>query len=257
MAIDFHATQNQHSYATRKADSSWQHAITALVNPRGKRVVDIGCGGGIYTQAWDDLGAQQVIGVDFSDAMIRTATANAQQRAHLQFYVAPADATGLATGSADIVFERALIHHLPNYHASFTEAYRLLDTGGQFVIQDRTPEDVQQPGSPTHLRGYFFDCFPRLLDVEAKRCPSTQHVQQALVAASFTQCQQHTLWEVRQRYDDFSPLAADLQQRTGRSILHELNDTELQQLIHHIGQHVGSTRPIVEMDRWTLWIATK
>ena len=52
MAIDFHATANRNTYATRQADDGWQAAMRRLVDPAGTRVADIGCGGGIYSRAW-------------------------------------------------------------------------------------------------------------------------------------------------------------------------------------------------------------
>jgi hypothetical protein len=47
--------------------------------------------------------------------------------------------------------------------------------------------------------------------------------------------------------------------RTGRSILHELTDTELQELTQFIESIYASTAnsPIIEKDRWTLWSAIK
>ena len=47
--------------------------IRAIVDPMAKRVVDIGCGGGIYSAQWAALGAALVTGVDFSEAMLSAA----------------------------------------------------------------------------------------------------------------------------------------------------------------------------------------
>jgi hypothetical protein len=47
MPIDFHAEENRHTYAIREAHPSWLQTIAAIVNPQGKRVVDVGCGGGL------------------------------------------------------------------------------------------------------------------------------------------------------------------------------------------------------------------
>jgi 2-polyprenyl-3-methyl-5-hydroxy-6-metoxy-1,4-benzoquinol methylase len=49
MPIDFHAPGNRFSYATRQADPSWRMAISNIVDVKGKRVLDIGCGRGIYS----------------------------------------------------------------------------------------------------------------------------------------------------------------------------------------------------------------
>jgi hypothetical protein len=44
----------------------------------------------------------------------------------------------------------------------------------------------------------------------------------------------------------------DLRARTGRSILHELDDGELEHVVAHVLSRVGAG-PVVERDRWTWW----
>src|SRR5258708_34265884 len=69
MAIDFHSKTNRSTYAGRLADAGWAGAIRHIVDPTGKRVADIGCGGGIYSRAWREPGAHEAVGVALSDAM--------------------------------------------------------------------------------------------------------------------------------------------------------------------------------------------
>ncbi|MGV4935283.1 class I SAM-dependent methyltransferase [Serratia nematodiphila] len=253
MTIDFHSEKNRYTYASREAHSDWASAITTLVDPAGKVVTDIGCGGGIYSAAWADLGAVEVIGVDFSEQMVIAATEKNQPRPNLSFRKGDALATGLTAGSSDIVFERALIHHLKDYDACFTEAHRVLRPGGTYIIQDRTPDDVQLPGAPDHLRGYFFERFPKLLDAEIGRRPSDSAVRDALKKSGFDAPQVVSVWETRRQYASFDELASDLLGRVGRSILHNLTDNELAELVDFIGQQIGTNAPIVEKDRWTIW----
>jgi ubiquinone/menaquinone biosynthesis C-methylase UbiE len=257
MKIDFHAPANRYSYAGREVQPDWAALIRPLVDPAAKRVADIGCGGGLYSAAWADLGAAEVTGVDFSAEMVRTATEKNRGRTNIVFKQGDALAIGLPSESVDIVFERALIHHLTDYDACFCEAARLLVRGGQVVVQDRTPEDVSLPGSPDHIRGYFFECFPRLLETEKARRPTTQAVEHALGRAGFGALQTVTVWETRKRYGDFRGFAADLRARVGRSILHALTDAELVELVDFIGQRLPKNEPLVEKDRWTIWSGTK
>ena len=55
--------------------------------------------------------------------------------------------------------------------------------GGTFLIQDRTPDDVTQPGSVSHPRGFLFEVFPRLLEVENGRRRSAATVTAELESA--------------------------------------------------------------------------
>jgi ubiquinone/menaquinone biosynthesis C-methylase UbiE len=254
MAIDFHSTRNRSSYTGRQADVGWVEAIRRIVDPAGKRVADIGCGGGIYSQAWHALGAE-VVGVDFSEQMVAAAREQAAGLSRISFRQGDATATGLSAASKNVIFERALIHHLNDYKACFTEARRVLVPGGSLIVQDRTPDDVQLPGSPEHVRGYFFERFPRLLAVELARRPTDAAVRDALQAAGFRDIKGVTLWELRKTHDDWQGLKQDLANRTGRSILHDLSDDELAALILFVEKRLAPDGPIVEKDRWTMWSA--
>lgn len=255
MTIDFHAEANRATYTGRHASSGWSDAMRGIVDPVGKRVVDVGCGGGIYSLGWHELGAISVVGIDFSEQMVAAAREQAAGLSDLSFHRGEATATGLPAHSADIVFERALIHHLPGYEACFAEARRVLAPGGALIVQDRTPEDVSLPGTPEHLRGYFFECFPRLLAVENARRPTDTAVRSALGAAGFRVIECRSLWEVRKTHATRDLLRQDLAARTGRSLLHDLDDRELEMLIAYVEARLPASGPIVERDRWTVWSA--
>lgn len=256
MPIDFHDPATRSTYAQRSADSSWSDQISALIEPHGVRVADIGCGGGIYSTAWLDLGAESVVGVDFSEQMILAAKNRAEGRTNLSFSIGDASNTGLPSGSYDVVFQKALIHHLPDPASAFAEAKRLLAPGGTLMVQDRTMDDVRQPGSAEHLRGYFFEVFPKLLSVEEQRRPERAAITSSLRSIGFDEVTASHLAELRQSYPDVDSLREDLAARTGRSILHELTDTELATLIDVICAKVFEMSPIDEIDYWTIWTAT-
>ena len=257
MPIDFHAEENRYTYATRQVDQSWRRLIISLVDPSGKVVLDIGCGGGIYSRAWSELGASAVIGVDFSEQMVKTAAERSVGFTGLSFRVGDALATGLSDQCADVVFERALIHHLPELRPGLFEAHRLLKPGGAVLIQDRTPADGQLPGTPEHIRGFIFERFPHLLAVENARRRSIPQVQTHLEQVGFTEIKTLSFWETRRTYPAFKALADDLKQRVGRSILHELSDADLDDLAAYIAEKVPLDQPLTEKSRWTIWYGVR
>lgn len=65
-----------------------------------------------------------------------------------------------------------------------------------------------------------------------------------------------TQWEVRKIHDSVEALLQDLS-RTGRSILYELTDYELSQLLQQVQTALQNVSPIIERDRWTIWSAMK
>ena len=197
-----------------------------------------------------------VLGVDYGEPML-----DAARKAHaglpgVDFRQGEATATGLADGCADIVFARALVHHTPDLSAVVAEAYRLLHAGGTYLIQDRTADDVAQPGSATHPRGWLFDVHPRLLEIENGRRPDPAALGTTLTAAGFDRVHATTLWEVRRRYEDREQYLAEIGARTGRSILHELDDAELATLVSELRERLPEG-PLTETDRWTIWQATR
>jgi len=216
----------------------------------------VGCGGGTYTRAWHELGAASVIGLDFSEPILEEARAAHGRLPGVSFRLGEAAATGLDDDSADLVFERALVHHVPDLGAVAAEAARVLRPGGVVLVQDRTPDDVAQPGSAEHPRGWLFEIFPRLLDVENGRRPTTAAVSAALESAGFRAVTASELWEVRRRYPDREAYLAEIARRTGRSILHELTDPELDRLVDELRRRLDDG-PVVERDRWTLWRASR
>ncbi len=257
MPINFHNKKHRFEYTERYADSSWRERMLRLLDPKGKHVLDIGCGGGIYTRAWAQLEALSVLGIDFSEDMIQTARDYSTNFPNVSYKVGNALSTGLEDQSYDIVFERALIHHLSDLSGCFKEAFRLLKPGGKYIIQDRTPTDVTIPGSEEHIRGYFFEKYPFLLEIEMKRRHSSSEVEEKLSKTGFINIHSFSFWEIRKIYQNVNELKADILERTGRSILYELNDEQLCELVNYISLKISSIDSVREKDRWTIWTSIR
>ena len=256
MPIDFSDPANRRTYSDRDADASWADLIGELVDPRDAVVVDVGCGGGTYTRAWTALGARRVVGVDSSVPVLASAREDHGALPGVEFRLGDAADTGLPSGLADVVFQRALIHHVPDLAPLVAEARRLLRPGGTYLVQDRTPDDVALPGSPEHPRGLFFEVVPRLLEVENGRRRTADQVVHELVSGGFKGVTTSALEEVRRRYAAREDYLTEIRARTGRSILHELDDVELDTLVAQLAQRLPDG-PLVERDRWTLWCARR
>lgn len=234
MSINFYDPKNNKTYTTRNADQTWIQSIYANTTLNNKTLADIGCGGGIYTKAMFQLGVKQVTAVDFSEEMLKGAAENCKDFNNITFVKGEAYNTGLLSSSYDIVLERALIHHLDNLNVCFKEANRILKSGGILIVQDRTPEDCVLPGDENHIRGYFFEKFPKLIEKETARRYDSEEVINALESNDFKIEKVVKLWEIRRHYEHIEALKKDLLLRTGRSILHELSDSELISLVNYI-----------------------
>ena len=258
MGIDFQSDDNRATYTTRNADNSWKDGMSELVPIKNvSKALEIGCGGGIYLKALSDMGIPSVTGLDFSKAILAGAQENCQYYKTISLKYGNALDSGLEDNHFDLLLERAVIHHIEDLKACFTEAHRLLKDKGHFIIQDRTPEDCLLAGNSEHIRGYFFELFPRLIEKETNRRHNSEKVIATLKEVGFKEIEEVKLWEVRKVYEKKEQLLTDLSERTGRSILHELDNHELQHLINHIDQSIVVDQNIVEKDRWTIWKAIK
>ncbi|MFD0829893.1 class I SAM-dependent methyltransferase [Neobacillus sp. M.A.Huq-85] len=228
-----------------------------LADVSRKIAVDIGAGGGIYSIALAELGAARVIGVDISENMIAGAKENCREYPQISFQVGTASESNLPSGTVDVLLERALIHHLKDHQLSecFTEAKRILNKNGVFIIQDRTFEDCSLAGSNEHIRGYFFEFYPDLLKMDIARRHSADTINSYLTEAGFQHVEVLSFWENRKTYNTLDELKQEIILRKGRSILFELNDEQVQILADDIGERVTKSFPLVEKERWTIWFA--
>ncbi|HZE04149.1 MAG TPA: class I SAM-dependent methyltransferase, partial [Solirubrobacteraceae bacterium] len=116
--------------------------LARLVQPRGKSVVDIGCGGGALVRELAGAGARAV-GIEISDAQLAAARA-ADEGSGARYMVGRAQDLPLPDASIDAaVFMRSL-HHLPvsDMVQALGEARRVLsDSGVVYVAEPLTEGD--------------------------------------------------------------------------------------------------------------------
>ncbi len=253
--MKFQAPSTSGTYANRYVAPSWEAWCRETLQPAGKDVIDIGCGGGIYSEGFIRCGARSVTGVDFSLQYIQKASKTYPQ---VNFVNAPCEQTGLEDKSCDIIFERALIHHLDNKQKSdnIHEMMRILRTGGTTIIQDRTIEDVLSASDEHWIRRELMQTFPRLVEFEQARRPSRAEYAELLQVAGFKETDIISYAEIRRIYKDWDELENEILTRKGKSILFELSDTELNHYIQRLAR-LAKSYPLVEKDLWTVWIAKK
>ena len=107
----------------------------------GKRLVEVssGRGGGLgYLAETKELGS--AVGIDLIPENVRVSReAFAGKIRGLHYQKGEAQATGLATGEADVALSIEASHCYPNFRAFLTEAHRVLAEGGFLVLADFRP----------------------------------------------------------------------------------------------------------------------
>ncbi|MBJ7325139.1 hypothetical protein QNA19_14235 [Rhodococcus fascians] len=92
------------------------------------------------------------------------------------------------------------------------------------------------------------------MDIELRRRHGVDDVRDALSRAGFVDVATQQFWETRRRYSGLDEYLDEIAGRTGRSILHELSDVELTELVEHLRARLAEGE-LIERDRWTLWTA--
>lgn len=254
--MDFNILETKALYGDRVAHSSWNDWCKLNLRPEGKDVLDIGCGGGIYSNAFNNLGAKTVIGIDSSEQYIAELKRLTGKDSALTFSVGSASNTGLNSRSVDLVFERALIHHLSKeeQEENLLELKRVLRSSGELAIQDRTLDDVLSDDPKYWIRSTLLSTFPRLVAFEKSRRPSRSEYLDLIERLGFTELKVSTFSEVRRVYSSFETLEKEILSRKGKSILFQLTDPELKEYVEKLSLASGKHK-LEEVDQWSIWTA--
>jgi SAM-dependent methyltransferase len=110
---------------------------SGLIRP-GQKVLDIGCGPGVFTARYAQAGAE-VIGVDFSEQMIQVAK---DQFPGTGFRVADAEQLPFESDTFDLVVGVHVVHHLARPRVVFESVCRVTKPGGNFAFT--IPDQLRQ-----------------------------------------------------------------------------------------------------------------
>ena len=112
--------------------------LSLLPDVSGKRVLDAGCGPGMYSEILVDRGAE-VLGIDASPNMIELARKRLGGRAEFRLVDLSRPLDFLEGGSFDVVISPLVIDYVEDWDALFREYHRVLRPGGYFVFSIHHP----------------------------------------------------------------------------------------------------------------------
>jgi SAM-dependent methyltransferase len=106
----------------------------------GKRVLDAGCGPGVYSELLFSLGAQ-VVGIDASPRMVELAKQRLQGKAPIIEADLGRPLDFLDSASFDLVVSALTLDYVMDWNSTFKEFFRVLRTPGHLVFSAQHPFD--------------------------------------------------------------------------------------------------------------------
>lgn len=107
---------------------------------KGDTVVDLGSGAGndCFVARHETGENGKVIGIDFTEAMIEKARANAEKLGYnnVEFRYGDIEKIPVSANVADVVVSNCVMNLVPDKPKAFGEVYRILKNGGHFSISD-------------------------------------------------------------------------------------------------------------------------
>lgn len=116
------------SYVWREGQERRLGLIRQFVSLEGARILDVGCGLGLYARRLRELGSE-VYGVDIDPERVREASKSLPN-----IEEASAESLPYPEGFFDVVLSHEVLEHVPDDVAATREAYRVLRRGGHLVV---------------------------------------------------------------------------------------------------------------------------
>jgi SAM-dependent methyltransferase len=127
----------------------------------GDVVIDLGSGAGNDAFVARRFAGEKgkVIGIDFTEAMIRKARENVEKTGYnnVEFRQGDIEDMPVTANKADVIVSNCVLNLVPNKHKVFSEIYRVLKPGGHFSISDIVLEgDI--PDKWKHVAELYAGC---------------------------------------------------------------------------------------------------
>jgi 2-polyprenyl-6-hydroxyphenyl methylase/3-demethylubiquinone-9 3-methyltransferase len=188
-SIEKEASELLNYYMNTFKDDYKANKATAIIglfpNAQGKKLLDIGCGGGFYSLAAARRGVSKIVVSDISIGMIKAAKLNLLKNANLKIEGIVADAASLPFREEyfDLVLCVDLIEHVKRDRTLLSELHRVMKSGGSMILSTQNSLSVNyliesliqryilrkvnwMGWDPTHLRFYSPKLLQSLLRTE-------------------------------------------------------------------------------------------
>lgn len=115
------------------------YILELIGDVRGKKVLDAGCGGGFYALWLSEKGAE-VLGIDGSEEMIKTAKEKAsRKKLHARFQIGDVTDLRIEDGVFDVVLSTLVLMDVKKLDKAASELVRVTRDGGCIIVSVQHP----------------------------------------------------------------------------------------------------------------------
>lgn len=119
----------------------WMDAIASHLDAAPRRILDLGCGTGRFSDALAVRFDAEVTGLDPSQKMLDRAREK-RCEGTVRYQLARAEAMPLRSGSIDVIFMSMSFHHFADHGAAANECRRVLHKGGTVFVRTGSREQI-------------------------------------------------------------------------------------------------------------------
>jgi SAM-dependent methyltransferase len=138
-------SQLERSIAGLDGAAEWPAMRALLPDPRGQRIVDLGCGFGWFCRWARGQGAADILGLDVSENMLARARRESADPA-IRYELADLERLDLPPAAFDLAYSSLALHYIVDIGRLFATVAAALVPGGQFVFSVEHPIYM----APTH-----------------------------------------------------------------------------------------------------------
>lgn len=108
--------------------------ITSQCQVHQQRILDVGCGGGLLTEALATVGALEVCGIDLSESLIEVAKAHGASIPNLNYQCMSSSSHRANHHSYDIITCMELLEHVPDPEQLLDDLIHMLNPNGYLFV---------------------------------------------------------------------------------------------------------------------------